>query len=209
MIVEYKPYHKLSVLHLRAGPLRADNESMNLPKDVINRITIPTKPEERFVYNTERLVAAALTQAYGYMIESGLEYNYLVTGEASIFPWIKEDEPHILHYHLAEPNIEAEAQADIDILLCRTTASQALTFCLLALNSKSRSQSWRQQTLESSHKIEIDHEAILRLMPAEEKTSSPPLSVFCARVCPIKRSPITLRPRKLRKGKNGCYPTSI
>jgi len=114
---------------------------MNPFKDVINQITIPTEPEERFVYNSERLVVAALTQTYSYIIESGLEYSYLTTAEAFVFLWIEENEPHTLYYHLAEPNIEAEAQDEIDILLCRTAVSQTLTFCLLALDSKPRSQS--------------------------------------------------------------------
>jgi hypothetical protein len=55
MVVEYKPSHKLSALNLRAGLLRADNGAMNIPEEVINRITIPTDPEEKFVYHSERL----------------------------------------------------------------------------------------------------------------------------------------------------------
>lgn len=35
---------------------------MNIPEDVINRITILTDPEEKFVYHSEWLTAAALTQ---------------------------------------------------------------------------------------------------------------------------------------------------
>jgi hypothetical protein len=49
MVVEYKPSHKLSVFNIRAGLLRADKESMNIPEDVINRIAIRTKPDEKFV----------------------------------------------------------------------------------------------------------------------------------------------------------------
>ena len=41
MVVEYKPSHKLSVFNLRAGLMRADKGSTNIPEDVINRITIP------------------------------------------------------------------------------------------------------------------------------------------------------------------------
>jgi hypothetical protein len=41
MVVEYKPSHKLSVFNLRAGLLRADKGSLNIPEEVINRITIP------------------------------------------------------------------------------------------------------------------------------------------------------------------------
>jgi hypothetical protein len=69
------------------------------------------------------------------MIENGLEYSYLVTAEAFVFLWIKESDPHTLYYHLAEPNIEAEAQDEADILLCRTAVSQTLSFCLMALDS--------------------------------------------------------------------------
>ncbi|KAH8587236.1 hypothetical protein B0O99DRAFT_642339 [Bisporella sp. PMI_857] len=46
---------------------------MNVPEDVINRITIPTDPKEKFVYHSKWLTAAALTQTYGYMIENGLD----------------------------------------------------------------------------------------------------------------------------------------
>jgi len=34
MVVKYKPSHKLSVFNLRAGLLRADKGSMNIPEDV-------------------------------------------------------------------------------------------------------------------------------------------------------------------------------
>jgi hypothetical protein len=192
MVVEYKPSHKLSVFNLRAGLLRADNGSMNILENVINRIKIPTDPEEKFVYHSEWLVAAALTQTYSYMIENGLEYSKLVTGEADVFLQVKEDEPHTLYYHLAEPNIEAEAHSEVDILLCRTAVAQTLTFCLMALDSKPRSQKWRNHALETACRAVIDHEAILRQIPAEEKTLTPPPSVFHARIHPFKRSPIML-----------------
>ncbi|RDL30224.1 Uncharacterized protein BP5553_10502 [Venustampulla echinocandica] len=209
MIVEYKPSHKLSVFNLRAGLLRADKGSMNIPEDVINRITIPTDPEDKFVYHSEWLTAAALTQTYTYMIENGLEYSKLVTGEADVFLQLKEDEPHTLYYHLGEPNIEAEAQDGADILLCRTAVSQTLTFCLMALDSKPRSQKWRNHALETAYKAVIDHEAILRQIPPEEKTLTPPPSVFHARIHPFKRSPIILRPRKSRKARNSCGSVDI
>jgi hypothetical protein len=209
MVVEYKPSHKLSVFNLRAGLLRADKGSMNIPEDVINRITIPTDPEDKFVYHSEWLTAAALTQTYAYMIENGLEYSKLVTGEADVFLRLKEDEPHTLYYHLAEPNIEAEAQSEVDILLCRTAVSQTLTICLMALDSKPRSQKWRNHALETAYRAVIDHEAILRQIPTEEKTLTPPPSVFHARIHPFKRSPIMLRARKSRKARNSCGSADI
>jgi ABC-type molybdate transport system ATPase subunit len=68
MVVELQPSRKLSVFNLRAGLLRADNGSINLLEDVINRITIPTSPQEKFVYHFKRLTIAALTQMYTYII---------------------------------------------------------------------------------------------------------------------------------------------
>jgi hypothetical protein len=83
--VEYKPSHKLLVFNILAGLLRADKGSMNIPEDIINRIIIPTKLDEEFVYYSEWLMAAALTQTYSYMIKNGLEYSKLVIGEADVF----------------------------------------------------------------------------------------------------------------------------
>lgn len=209
MIVEYKPSHKLSVFNIRAGLLRADKGSMNLLEDVINRITIPTEPDEKFVYNSEWLVAASLIQTYGYMIENGLEYGKLATGEADVFLLIREDEPHTLYYHLAEPNSEAEASREGDVLLHRTAVGQTLTFCLMALDSKPRSHTWRIHAVETACRAVIDHKAILEQIPIEEKTLTPPSSVFHARIHPVKRSPIMLRPRKSRKAKQSCGSADI
>ncbi|KUJ06190.1 uncharacterized protein LY89DRAFT_566771, partial [Mollisia scopiformis] len=88
---------------------------INIPEDVINWITILTNLEDKFVYHFEWLIAAALTQTYACVVENGLEYSKLVIGEADVFLRLKENEPHMLYYHLAEPNIEAEAQSDADI----------------------------------------------------------------------------------------------
>ena len=46
------------------------------------------------------------------------------------FPSAKEDEPYTLYYHLAKPNIEAEARIQVDVLLYRTAVSQTLTLLL-------------------------------------------------------------------------------
>ena len=75
---------------------------MDVPKEVIKRPTIPTDLHEKFNYNADRLVATAVTQTYSYMLESGVEYSCITTGEAIVFLWIKEDDSQTLYYHLAE-----------------------------------------------------------------------------------------------------------
>ncbi|KAH6950421.1 hypothetical protein BKA56DRAFT_425190, partial [Ilyonectria sp. MPI-CAGE-AT-0026] len=89
-VSEYKPPHKLTAPHLRLC-LRA----MNIPKDVLNRKTIPTSmdPDALFQYLADRLTASAVTQTYHYMIEEGLEYGLLTTGEAIVFLRVDWEEP--------------------------------------------------------------------------------------------------------------------
>ncbi|ELQ32294.1 hypothetical protein OOU_Y34scaffold01197g1 [Pyricularia oryzae Y34] len=132
-ISEYKPPHKLTAPHLRVG-LRP----MNIYKEVVNRKTIPTSmdPGARFQYHAERLTAAAITQTYHYMIEGGLEYGLLTTGEAIVFLKIDWREPETLFYHLAEPNAEVLAHPD-HFHLC-TAVGQYLAFSLIARTSDSR-----------------------------------------------------------------------
>ncbi|KAK6850467.1 hypothetical protein PG987_000101 [Apiospora arundinis] len=67
---EYKAPHKITPQHLRVG-LR----SIDIYKEVVNRATIPTAadPEALFQCHSERLVAAAITQTFHYMIEGGLD----------------------------------------------------------------------------------------------------------------------------------------
>jgi hypothetical protein len=92
-VSEYKSPHKLTAPHLRLG-LRA----MNIPKDVVNRKTIPTSmdPDALFQYLADRLTASAVTQTYHYMIEGGLEYGLLTTGEAIVFLRVDWEEPETL-----------------------------------------------------------------------------------------------------------------
>src|SRR5271154_351884 len=71
---EYKAAHKLTVEYLRAG-LRP----MEVREEVIQRATIPTDPEEKLKYNADRLVSAAVTQTFEYMIDNGLEYSRAAT----------------------------------------------------------------------------------------------------------------------------------
>ncbi|KAI9738100.1 MAG: hypothetical protein M1818_005528 [Claussenomyces sp. TS43310] len=209
MIYEFKPPHKLSVYNLRAGLSRADAGSLDIPADVINRPTIPTDADERFFYHSERLTATALAQTYTYMIENGLEYSMLATGEADVFLQVKENEPYTLYYHLAEPNAEAEADGSDEILLSRTAVSQNLTFTLMAAASEPRGGNWRRSVLESVYRTTIDHEEILRQIPLEDKALSPPSSVYTARIRPVIRSPIRLRSRKPQKSRNSCNSTDV
>ena len=104
LIVEYKTAHKLILANIHA-----DLHPMNLDKDVINRQTVPSKEAmaERFEYHSERLVAAAICQCFSYMVDCGLMYEYVCTGEAFIFLQIPEN-PDTVYYSLFIPNTDVE-----------------------------------------------------------------------------------------------------
>ncbi|EQK97542.1 hypothetical protein G6O67_008698 [Ophiocordyceps sinensis] len=67
--------------------LRAGLRPMNIYKEVVNRNTIPPSadPDGLAKFHAEKLTASALTQTYHYMMEGGLEYGLLTTGEATVF----------------------------------------------------------------------------------------------------------------------------
>lgn len=78
-VVEYRPPHKLSSGHIYEGLSEVDLDDLLSYKD-----TDGTKE------HCQRLVTAAITQAFSYMIRAGLEFGCVRNGEASIFLQIPE-----------------------------------------------------------------------------------------------------------------------
>lgn len=70
------------------------------------------------------------------MIEGGLEYGLLTTGEAIVFLKIQWDDPTVLYYHLAEPS--SEVQTHLDASRYCTAVAQVLAFSLMALGRQAR-----------------------------------------------------------------------
>ncbi|KAH7009224.1 uncharacterized protein B0I36DRAFT_342604 [Microdochium trichocladiopsis] len=167
-ICEYKPPHKLTVQHLHVG-LRVTD----MYKEVVNRKTVPTSedPEARFAYHAERLTASAITQTYHYMIEGGLEYSLLTTGEAIVFLKVDWDEPETLFYHLAVPSAEVAAQTK-DAHLC-TAVAQYLAFTLLAIDGlgmRSHGQDERDRATKKLNKWEVSFDLTYRSIPEEDRS---------------------------------------
>ncbi|KAI1266039.1 hypothetical protein F5Y18DRAFT_384377 [Xylariaceae sp. FL1019] len=169
-VCEYKAPHKLTAPHLRLG-LRP----IDIYRDVVNRKTIPTPahPDELFQYHAEKLTAAALTQTYHYMIEGGLEYGLLTTGEATVFLKVDWDEPGTLFYHLAEP--ESEVASHPNHIQSCAAVGQYLAFGLLALGSpgqrREHGQDERQRVTSSLKTWAEDFESTLRSIPANERVT--------------------------------------
>lgn len=172
-IIEQKPPHKLTLPHLRLG-LRP----MNIYEDVVNRATKPASEDKAalFQYYADRLAAAAVTQTFDYMIEAGLTYGCLTTGEGFVFFKIDWTHPITLLYHLAEP--EPEVDEHKDSFLCCTAVSQVLAFTILALDSQAyqvHGQDDRQKATQSLKRWTEDWESILQSIPLTER-AAPPMS---------------------------------
>ncbi|RMJ09806.1 hypothetical protein CDV36_010574 [Fusarium kuroshium] len=205
-VCEYKPPHKLTAQHLRAGL-----HSMDIYEEVMNRPTIPTSvdPVAQFKYHAEKLTASAITQTYHYMIESGLEYGLLTTGQAIVFLKIDWDKPETLYYHLAQPNSDVLAHPnEVDIY---SAVGQYLAFTLMALNSpeerQRNKQEERQRAMEKLKTWTEDFETVLRSMPKERSAS------LSSAFSPVSQSTtyegVDREPKRLRRSKRQagkCQP---
>ncbi|KAH6645599.1 hypothetical protein BKA67DRAFT_541795 [Truncatella angustata] len=178
---------------------------MDVFKDVVNRKTIPTAadPDGRFQYHAERLTAAAITQTYNYMIEGGLEYGLLTTGETIVFLRLDWREPGTLLYHLAEPAVEVAAQSG-EHHAC-TAVGQYLAFSLMALGPSGnppnvRAQDERQRVILGLRRWAEDFETTLRSIPRDERyapSSSSSGSLYAPTTyAGISRSPRVPRTRR-------------
>ncbi|KAM0433528.1 hypothetical protein ACHAPT_004408 [Fusarium lateritium] len=156
---------------------------------------------------TERLDTAAITQTYHYMIEGGLEYGLLTTGETIVFLKIDWQDPGTLYFHLAEPGPEVLAHPD-NIRSC-TAVSQTLSFSLMSLGPPGRirehGQEERHQAMGILKTWSEDYETMLRSIPVTERAAPASSPAYKPRTYRnVDRSPYLLRGG--RRIADGCAP---
>ncbi len=189
-VVEYKPPHKLSI-----GNLIGFRE-MDLKKEVIDRIDIPPPiptdeagenaeqsgeertPEQaakaevvtdRLKYNADKVAVAVATQTFHYMIENGLEYSYITTGEAFIFLHIDWKDPTTLLYYVTVPADEANDDGS-DFPYSQTAICQVLGLCLMAFKSERRDHARRKDAKKQLEKHPVTSlETVFLQTPASER----------------------------------------
>jgi hypothetical protein len=190
---EYKAAHKLSVEYLRAG-LRP----MNLREDVVQRLMIPQDPGEKLNYNADRLIAAAVTQTFEYMIENGLEFSCIGTGPAEVYLRVMEDDPTTVYYYLTEPKMDVGDGDELGFRYPFTAIGRMLGFGLMALQSRVRDQAWRDRASQLLYRWNEDFEDIIHEIPPDERRATPPASVYKPPAYPVHpRSPYLLRSQPL------------
>ncbi|KAG0154822.1 hypothetical protein PDIDSM_392 [Penicillium digitatum] len=148
--VEFKAPHKVTIPELVAGL-----HQINLARDVINQ------EGDTFEFHATYLVAAVVTQIFSYMIDIGVQYGYICTGEAFVFLYIPEDDPTV---------------ADDELRLHRTAIGQVLAFTLQALAAKAPSQEWHDAAYDKLETWDVEYLDVLRKIPETlRKDREPPI----------------------------------
>ncbi|KXG46665.1 uncharacterized protein PGRI_055210 [Penicillium griseofulvum] len=129
----------------------------NLARDVIDQ------EGDTFEFYATCLVAAVVTQIFSYMIDSGVQYGYICTGEAFVFLHIPEDDPTVVQYFMCIPN--QDVQADDELRLHRTAIGQVLAFTLQALAAEAPSQEWHDAAHDKLKTWEVEYLDVLRKIP--------------------------------------------
>lgn len=122
----------------------------------------------RLQYNADKVAMAVATQTFHYMIQNGVEYSYIATGEAFIFLRIEADDPKTLYYHVTVPSEEINDD-EPGFPSWQTAIARVVILCLMAFRSKRRSHEWRNNPKEQLEKYPVDYlEAVLVQTPASE-----------------------------------------
>ena len=195
---EYKAAHKLTMQYLRAG-LRP----MDVQEEVVQRLTIPQEPGEKLNYNADRLVAAAVTQTFEYMVDNGLEFSSNATGPAEVFLRIDEDDPQTVYYYLTEARLDVGEADEFGFRYPFTAIARLLAFTLMAMHSPQRSQAWRDEVARSLHVWHEDFEDILHKLTPEERRATPPSSVYKPPTYPVNLGSPCLTRRRARLAQGG------
>ena len=197
-VAEYKAPHKLTTGNIVDGLDECDLEDIVVRKD-----------NETAKDATRRLVAAFICQGFSYMVQAGLEYGYICTGEAFIFLRIPDDS-RTVYYYLSIPNKDVglttgwTRDGNSENKLHLTAVAQLLAFLLQALRCSPRSVKWINSALATLQSWNVVVEEVMDEVSAFEATPSvyqpsPYVNAY------IRTSPIILRRREMLAG---CRPPS-
>lgn len=181
--IEYKAPHKLTMEEICRGL-----ESEIWPeRDVIDQ------SRDDFTFLCRNLMAAVITQLFSYMIDRGVRYGYISTGEAFIFLRIPED-PAIVYYSVNIPN--RDCAYDQENRLQRTAVSQVVAFIQQALQDEQPSQAWIQSARSQLKRWKVEFIDVLQTIPETlRKTRDASVYQPSPWLLNTERSPIILRSR--------------
>ncbi|KAK0655275.1 hypothetical protein B0T16DRAFT_363761 [Cercophora newfieldiana] len=194
-LVEYKAPHKIPLAIVRSG-LQGD---LHVSLDVIQNSDYPA---------AKKVVIAALCQTFHYMIEGGLTYSFLTTGEAIVFLKINWANPDVLCYHVSEPMSEAAGHPGS--FRYYTAVTQILTLTLMALGPPDReypvqqSQDERESAKRRLALWGVTLDGVLHDVAETPSVAAPESPSFAP--SSIDRSPDYQTPLRANKGKSKKTP---
>lgn len=179
--VEFKAPHKLRIPDLISGLHEMEPE-----RDVID------KKGDTFEFHASHLVAAAITQLFSYMVDSGVRNGYICTGEAYVFLHIADD-PTVVYYYLCVPNRDVNPEDKYH--LHRTAVAQVLAFTLNALAAEQPSQDWFDAARKNLSTWKVEYLHILKNIPETIRKDPPYFECKPSDWKPVERSPYHTRSR--------------
>ncbi|KAL8707929.1 MAG: hypothetical protein Q9225_007683 [Loekoesia sp. 1 TL-2023] len=207
LVVELKAPHKLTEKSLRA--VLGESGTIDVIQ-VRDAHEIPIEDDPKFLHHARRLVAAAATQAYDYMLDIGCLYGCIVTGEAMVFLKIGEEDTTVLYYHFAEPILEVTVNDGQSFQHSKTSIAQLATFCLMARDFIPQSQDWIRAANDAAPVWEVNYDRVYEETPQRrrdllKKLDGKDRSYPGSKVFDSNRSPIQTRKIKQQQS---CKPAT-
>ncbi|KAL8647563.1 MAG: hypothetical protein Q9210_005485 [Variospora velana] len=163
-VIELKAPHKLTAPALRDILGGAEDiDVINARDDCI----IPDEEIAKFLYHARRLVAAAATQTYDYMLDTGCIYGCIITGEAYVFLKIYEEDTTTLHYYLAQPDLDVALDEDQGFQHSKTSIAQLASFCIMAFDIKPHDQDWIRDAKDAAHVWNVNYDKVYEATPVK------------------------------------------
>ncbi|KAL8944457.1 MAG: hypothetical protein Q9211_000599 [Gyalolechia sp. 1 TL-2023] len=211
LVSEYKAPHKLTKEYIRAALNTSDDMDV---LEIRDEQRIGDDSREQFLYKARRLVAAAATQTYHYMLEGGCKYSCIVTGDVMVFLCVKKNDPTTLYFHVAEPTLEVDDDDKQSTFPHPKTAiGQLMSFCLMASKSPRRSEDWRHQAVSKAHDWVVNYGELFIKTPKalrdlqeriDKKLYQEDVAYQGRRYLNPSRSPYLMRKRPPPKASVGC-----
>ena len=156
--VEYKAPHKLTIEEISTG----------LKSEIWPERDVIDKDEDSFDFRCKNLMAAVITQLFSYMIDRGVQYGYICTGEAFIFGHIPDD-PTTFQYSVNIPR--DDCVADSENRLERTAVAQVFAFTLQALRAGQPGADWSDRARAKLKRWKVEYLDVLAKIPITERKS--------------------------------------
>ena len=181
VVIEYKSPHKLTVREICIG----------LRGEIRPEIDVMHREDDDFEFLCKYLMTAVLAQLFSYMIDKGVRYGYVSTGEVYVFMHIPAD-PQSVYYSVNIPRHDFDE--DVENQLERTAVSQVFAFIQQALSDEPPDQVWMTAARSQLKRWNIEYVDILKMIPETERKSRDHSIYKPGRWAPSHRtSPVILR----------------